>query len=97
MVDQVRAHTPNASHGREERPSLHSGLGETRTCPDGNVRPLLVASTMLVVHGPTNEPLAPLYVVSAPPRNWLMRYWLKNGGTGTGVPLPLAKSSSAAA
>ncbi len=56
-----------------------------------------MATTGLVVHGPTNEPRAPLYVVSAPCRNWLIRNERMNGGSAIGVPVLVVKSSSAAA
>ena len=79
------------------RPSVHSADGETRVVPDGGSRPLLVAITRLVVHGPVKEPRAPLYVVSAPCRNWLIRNEWMNGGSAIGVPVLSVKSSSAAA
>ena len=96
-----RAQTPKASHGRTaplaDRPSDHSGPGDTRVVPDGGSSPLLVAMTGVVVHGPTNEPRSPCSVVMAPCRNWLMRNAWMNGGSGIGTPVLLVKSSTASA
>src|ERR1700722_13533082 len=100
-VEGQRPQTPNASSERTwplaDRPSDHSGVGETRTVPDGEGRPLLVATTGLVVHGPTKEHRAPFSVVMAPCRNWLIRKARMNGGSAIGVPVLSVKSSSAAA